>query len=129
MVTIYITKTNTLKPFSYSAGSLLSEKRWKGHESLLYDLFERISSYKQALMVLVRARVKICGGRILMRLITTKGIFNSKQSSLKSQQGREITSHILEPRDVQCNDLSVISTDRSDYILIVSSHYKNPITC
>lgn len=64
-----------------------------------------------------------------MRLITTKGIFNSKQSSLKSQQGREITSHILEPRDVQCNDLSVISTDRSDYILIVSSHDKNPITC
>ena len=43
-------KTNTLKPFSYSAGSLLSEKRRKGHESLLYDLFERISSYKQALM-------------------------------------------------------------------------------
>ena len=64
-----------------------------------------------------------------MRLMTTKGIFNSTQSSLKSQQGREITSHILEPRDVQCNDLSVISTDRSDYILIVSSHYKNPITC
>lgn len=56
LVNFLITKTNKLKPLSYSAGSSLREKRWKRHESFLFitylyhDLFIRISSYEQALM-------------------------------------------------------------------------------
>ena len=50
-----MTKTNKLKPLSYSSGSSLREKRWKRHESFLFitylyhDLFIRISSYEKAL--------------------------------------------------------------------------------